>query len=138
MNSKSIALLLLLPGIWALKLTDNVYHPVPSFLKYTPPDKQNRNNILDTMGPNKYTPPVEANTEFWLNLARDELNQRVSESVLNTNRAKNVIFFMANGMSLSTNTAARIRKGQLKGNPGEEDALSWEKFPYLGLSKVRF
>ncbi|TMW46552.1 hypothetical protein DOY81_008365 [Sarcophaga bullata] len=131
----SIVVLLLLSGTRALQFNDKTYHPVPSFLKTTL-QQQQRNNILEVLGPNKYTPEAEANTEYWLNLARDELKKRINEDALNNNEAKNIIFFVANGMSLSTATAARIRKGQLKGNTGEEDVLSWEQFPYMGLSKT--
>ena len=137
MNSyPGIVLLLLFSGTWALQFNDKEYHPVPNFLK-EPVQQLGRSNILEVLGPNKYTPPAEANTEYWLDLAREEINKRINEDALNNNEAKNIIFFVANGMSLSTGTAARIRKGQLKGNTGEEDALSWEKFPYMGLSKVK-
>ena len=51
-------------------------------------------------------------------------------------RAKNVILFVGDGMSLTTVAAARILDGQRKGGPGEENALSWENFPYTGLSKT--
>ncbi|KAH7949688.1 hypothetical protein HPB49_013931 [Dermacentor silvarum] len=40
-------------------------------------------------------------------------------------------------MGVSTVTAARIYKGQiLKNHSGEETVLSWEKFPYVSLSKT--
>ncbi len=51
-------------------------------------------------------------------------------------RAKNVILFVGDGMGLSTVAAARIREGQLRGASGEEHALSFERFPYLSLSKT--
>lgn len=47
-----------------------------------------------------------------------------------------MILFLGDGMSISTVTAARIFKGQNKGNPGEEDSLSFESFPYVSLIKV--
>ena len=52
------------------------------------------------------------------------------------NRAKNVILFVGDGMGISTVAAARIREGQLKGTSGEENALSFERFPYVSLSKT--
>lgn len=55
---------------------------------------------------------------------------------LSTNTAKNLIMFLGDGMSLTTLTAARIYKGQLKNTSGESDHLSFEKFPFTGLSKV--
>ena len=51
-------------------------------------------------------------------------------------KAKNVILFIGDGMSLATVTAARILDGQRKGGPGEENALGWEGFPHTALSKT--
>lgn len=51
-------------------------------------------------------------------------------------RAKNVIFFVGDGMSLATVNAARIYQGQQMGQPGEENLLSFEQFPYTALSKT--
>ena len=50
--------------------------------------------------------------------------------------AKNVILFVGDGMGVSTITAARILEGQLKGKTGEENSLSFETLPYIGLSKT--
>lgn len=50
--------------------------------------------------------------------------------------AKNVIFFLGDGMSVPTVVAARTLMGQLEGKSGEESQLSFEKFPFVGLSKV--
>ena len=54
----------------------------------------------------------------------------------NTGRARNVIIFVGDGMGISTQTAARILEGQLKGKPGEENRLSFETLPYSALSKT--
>src|SRR5262245_10285511 len=51
-------------------------------------------------------------------------------------RARNVILFIGDGMGVSTVTAARILDGQQKGMWGEENELSFEKFPYLAHSKT--
>jgi len=51
-------------------------------------------------------------------------------------RAKNVILFVGDGMGISTITAARILDGQQKGQPGEENKLSFERFPHLSLVKT--
>ncbi|MBE7215575.1 alkaline phosphatase [Shewanella benthica] len=50
--------------------------------------------------------------------------------------AKNIILFVGDGMGVSTVTAARILDGQLKGKTGEENSLSFETLPYLGLAKT--
>ena len=39
-------------------------------------------------------------------------------------------------MGISTTTAARIFDGQTRNEKGEENVLSWEKFPYTALSKT--
>lgn len=54
----------------------------------------------------------------------------------NRHHAKNVILFVGDGMGISTITAARILEGQLHGKPGEENRLSFEHFPNVGLSKT--
>ena len=51
-------------------------------------------------------------------------------------RAKNIILFVGDGMGISTVTAARILDGQQKGGYGEENVLSFEKFPYTALAKT--
>jgi alkaline phosphatase len=50
--------------------------------------------------------------------------------------AKNIILFVGDGMGVSTVTAARIFAGQQLGQTGEEFQLSFEKFPWTGLSKT--
>ncbi len=56
--------------------------------------------------------------------------------VANKHRAKNVILFVGDGMGISTVTAARILEGQLRGETGEENKLSFETMPYVALSKT--
>lgn len=51
-------------------------------------------------------------------------------------RARNLILFVGDGMSLPTVAAARILDGQRKGQPGEHNRLAWETFPQTALSKT--
>ena len=51
-------------------------------------------------------------------------------------KAKNVILFVGDGMGISTITAARIYDGQKRGETGEENSLSFEKFPNVALVKT--
>ncbi|GAA3921256.1 alkaline phosphatase [Luteimonas lutimaris] len=51
-------------------------------------------------------------------------------------KAKNVIVFLGDGMSLTTVAAARILDGQRKGGPGEGNRLAWETFPATALSRT--
>ena len=50
--------------------------------------------------------------------------------------ATNVILFLGDGMGISTVTAARIFDGQSRGQPGEENYLSFERFPNVALVKT--
>jgi alkaline phosphatase len=65
--------------------------------------------------------------------AQVEANLRLTP---NTRRARNVILFVGDGMGVTTVTAARILDGQMQGMKGEENALSFELFPYLAHSKT--
>ncbi|OWF51691.1 Alkaline phosphatase, tissue-nonspecific isozyme [Mizuhopecten yessoensis] len=71
----------------------------------------------------------------WFADAQREL-QRNLRARRNTNVAKNIILFVGDGMGVSTVTAARILRGQLKGRTGEETVLEFEKFPHAGISKT--
>jgi alkaline phosphatase len=51
-------------------------------------------------------------------------------------KAKNVILFIGDGMGISTITAARIYEAQNRGETGEENSLSFEKFPNVALVKT--
>lgn len=51
-------------------------------------------------------------------------------------KAKNVILFIGDGMGISTITAARIYEAQKRGETGEENSLSFEKFDNVALVKT--
>lgn len=78
----------------------------------------------------------ESSSLYWNVRAQYKLRDQLAKEQ-NENIAKNVIFFLGDGMSIPTVTAARIYWGQSRGYSGEESRLSFEKFPYIGLSKVR-
>ena len=59
-----------------------------------------------------------------------------SNYVRKDKRAKNIILFVGDGMGISTITAARILDGQNKGMSGEENELSFDKFPFSGMAKT--
>ena len=69
----------------------------------------------------------------------DYADQKLQNSLAqknNTEKATGIILFVGDGMSVATVTASRIYAGQKTGNPGEEHQLSFEKFPFSGLSKT--
>ena len=54
----------------------------------------------------------------------------------NTNRAKNIVLFIGDGMSIPTVTAARIYGGEKRGVDGVSNKLTMETFPYAALSRT--
>lgn len=75
---------------------------------------------------------AQENTEYWKKIGEDALKQRVNTSH-NTQKAKNIILFIGDGMGISTLTAGRIYDGQKKGLSGEGNRLSFETFPFSAL-----
>ncbi len=65
-----------------------------------------------------------------------EAIERAKSEKIRAGRAKNVILFIGDGMGVSTLTASRILEGQLRGESGEENRLSFENFPFSALSKT--
>jgi alkaline phosphatase len=82
----------------------------------------------------------EEKAEYWIRSGQEHLRfeiRRQQEAEKSRGKvAKNVILFIGDGMGMSTITAARIYKNQLAGGYGEESGLSFEEFPFIGLSKV--
>lgn len=99
----------------------------------------------------------EKTSSYWNRLAQSTLREHLQKDLNRKCVAKNVIFFLGkpewsyslqrknntiftfelgDGMSIPTITASRIFVGQKYGKPGESSRLSFEKFPFVGLSKV--
>lgn len=79
--------------------------------------------------------PLEATGNPWFDGARETLAKRKKVSPI-VRPAKNVIFFVGDGMDPTTVAAARIFDGQSRGEDGEGNALSFETFPYIAMSKT--
>jgi alkaline phosphatase len=79
--------------------------------------------------------PSDAKAKFWYKSGQDFVKQQ-KRSTRGDKKAKNVILFVGDGMSGTTVTASRIYEGQMKGRSGEENALSFETFPNVALSKT--
>ena len=78
---------------------------------------------------------IEKDAEFWRRQARTSIQDALRRQE-NTKVAKNVIMFLGDGMGVSTVTAGRIRKGQMKGQLGEDFLTEMEQFEHLGLAKT--
>lgn len=102
--------------------SDDFEHPELNFAK----TREKRD-----LPPLHFAPPIlEQDPEFWNEKAQNILKQQLNKNRLNKKVARNVIFFLGDGMGISTIMASRMYKG------GEEKELSFEKFPYSGLSKT--
>lgn len=109
---------------------------VPSILVLSGCQPQS-SDVLDVKPPLSFD--AGANSNIWYQSAQDSLQADFAkfETIQNQiGSAKNVILFVGDGMSISTITAARILDGQLRGESGEENQLSFEKFPFTGFSKT--
>nr|XP_018911474.1 PREDICTED: alkaline phosphatase-like isoform X1 [Bemisia tabaci]XP_018911475.1 PREDICTED: alkaline phosphatase-like isoform X2 [Bemisia tabaci] len=85
--------------------------------------------------PDNFESLSETDPLKWLTSARIEVTKHLQQKILRQ-KARNIILFLGDGMSISTITAARILKGQKAGFLGEEQKLSFESFPFTGLSKT--
>lgn len=83
--------------------------------------------------------PLEAERtkQFWYDEAQAAIEKRARRSS-GQGKAKNIVMFLGDGMSVPTLAAARTLLGQRQGRTGEESELSFESFPSIGLSKVIF
>ncbi|KAK3868630.1 hypothetical protein Pcinc_025993 [Petrolisthes cinctipes] len=77
----------------------------------------------------------ESETSYWMEHGERELQEALSRPQY-TNKAKNVILFLGDGMGVTVNTAGRIMKGQKEGKSGEEGYLVWDRFPNVALLKT--
>ena len=71
----------------------------------------------------------------WFSAGEAQLASKLADERI-PRTAKNVILFVGDGMGVTTLTAARILEGQLRGESGEENLLSFEAFPYTALVKT--
>lgn len=74
-------------------------------------------------------PVEEKSRQFWVNHGQKLLHQKLNQKI-NTNKAKNLVIFIGDGMGISTQMATRTYIAD------EKSELSFEKFPFSGLSKT--
>lgn len=91
--------------------------------------------VLDTIMNPSYIPADEKHGFYWRKSASEVLKSKLKET-LNTNKAKNGIMFIGDGMSLATVMAARTFAGQMERELGEDNILDFEKFPVTGLART--
>ncbi|KAL5244728.1 hypothetical protein ACI65C_012138 [Semiaphis heraclei] len=78
---------------------------------------------------------TEKDKQYWIENGKEKVTEKV-KYVNKRGVAKNIIMFLGDGMSVTTLTASRIYKGQMEKRSGENEYLSFEKFPFVGMSKT--
>ncbi|XP_026092215.1 intestinal-type alkaline phosphatase-like [Carassius auratus] len=91
--------------------------------------------LLSTRCSLETTAEWEREPAYWNDQARRTLEAALTLP-LRAHRAKNLILFVGDGMGVSTVSAARILRGQMEGQSGEETVLAMDTFPYVSLSKT--
>uniref|UniRef100_A0A6B2E4V7 Alkaline phosphatase n=1 Tax=Phlebotomus kandelakii TaxID=1109342 RepID=A0A6B2E4V7_9DIPT len=82
-------------------------------------------------------PDITEDSDYWVRLSESHLRRKLSSARTgDQNLAKNVIIFVGDGMGMPTITAGRIYKGQKSSQSGEENQLSFDVFPNIGLAKT--
>uniref|UniRef100_A0A1L8DJH5 alkaline phosphatase n=3 Tax=Nyssomyia neivai TaxID=330878 RepID=A0A1L8DJH5_9DIPT len=89
--------------------------------------RQHPRMVEDRMNPAQINVSPEQTQEYWIEIAKSFVSDQTKRAK-NTNKAKNVIFFLGDGLGITTITAARLLLG------GEEKKFSFEKFPHTGSS----
>lgn len=74
------------------------------------------------------TSSAEYSQKYWTDLAKNIVSSKTRG--VNKNKAKNIIFFIGDGMGIQTVTAARMLLGD------ENKSLSFEKFQHAGMVKT--
>lgn len=117
MNFKFLALILCLTI--SISLADEYHHS--SSLR------NNRRKISPS--PSPLLNIQEGSRTFWRNKAQNHLMNILSRQSIEK-KAKNVILFLGDGMGMTTVSATRPHMGN------ENNLLSFERFPFYGLSKT--
>lgn len=107
----------------------------PSDHVHPPPDRDGDDGNLNRKKRLISASDYEETAQFWNIGAQLKLKEQLLKRK-NFNKAKNVIFFLGDGMSIPTLAASRMYLGQKQGHSGEETQLSFEEFPDVGLVKT--
>ncbi len=90
-------------------------------------------NTPDKLDLEVFPAPSESH-QAWFREGHQVAEQLKSQQT--ATKARNLILFVGDGMGIATVTAARIFAGQLRGESGEENLLSFELFPHTALAKT--
>ena len=80
---------------------------------------------------------AETDATFWTGEAQAAITARLAQEE-SVKKARNVVMFLGDGMSVPTLAAARTLLGQRRGATGEEAKMYFENFPTIGMVKVNY
>ncbi|XP_046657865.1 alkaline phosphatase-like isoform X2 [Daphnia pulicaria] len=98
-------------------------------------DEYHRVPLHTARSKNQQNRAEKEDAAYWKGTAQALLQEELNKKPIDA-QAKNIIFFLGDGMSIATVTAARIYKGQKAGKTGEEEQLTFDRFPYTALSRT--
>lgn len=118
--------------LWAVAQCGVVVVEVPDFCSRNPDSAQ-----CEDKRDHPDLPPLEkrqekaneATQQYWTDMAKKIVDEHVKRTE-NTKKAKNIIFFLGDGMGIQTVTASRMLLGD------ENKKLSFEEFPWTGSVKT--
>lgn len=91
--------------------------------------------MLGLIFPLKFPLFLSEPRQDWSKVSMDQLYEAL-QSRPKLGVAKNVILFLGDGMGISNVMASRVYNAQRLGKKFRDAQMSFEKFPYLGLSMV--
>jgi alkaline phosphatase len=92
-------------------------------------------SLAQTAPPPTPAKPPLSTADDYLRAGQAELKRLMADKP-NTGKARNVILFIGDGMSVTTLTAGRIFQGQQVGLDGESFVTEMDKLPYTALVKT--
>ena len=92
-------------------------------------DQRDHPDLPDVVLTSRQTGTAEKTQEYWTKMAEAVVDEHANRTE-NRNKAKNIVFFLGDGMGVQTVTAARMLLGD------ENKKLSFEQFPYTGSVKT--
>ncbi|XP_055619749.1 membrane-bound alkaline phosphatase-like [Toxorhynchites rutilus septentrionalis] len=122
MYCELVIILVLIAGCMPQQVVQK-FDPIPER------DHYHRSNLLLLRAKQNADNEEEQHSKFWIDSAQQTLSKKLNQ--MNPEmKAKNVIFFIGDGMSPQTVAATRVYLGD------ENEYLSFERFPYLGQVKT--
>lgn len=91
--------------------------------------------FMPSLHPRSVRETAKEDAAYYHKLGMRDLKKAVSAPRYE-GQAKNIVFFVGDGMGVATHTISRIYKGQKAGRSGEEESLVWEDWDYTGLIKT--